>query len=198
MKKLSTLTALLLAATLVFMGCKQQADDKSDPYSDCSETVTSIELADGTWTLTASDSGDMGFPYTSEATYKITASSGNYNVISGTTKMSMKTKDVLRENYSEYVEMSAAEKNLFKQEFLNQVKYMIPSYMGTISEADMNDQNIIIVFELSQYTLSTVAAVLNPANLSSACTVKTNSDKTKYVITVPTDEKTYTYYVTKD
>ena len=53
MKKLSILGTMLLAAALIFTGCKDPKDETNE-FSDCSETVTAVELSEGTWTLTQS------------------------------------------------------------------------------------------------------------------------------------------------
>ncbi len=200
MKKLLSLSAILFTVALVFMGCKQQVEEQNtDPFSDCSESVTSIEMSDGTWTITTSDTSASGnISYTSDVTYKATVSDGALTITSGTTKMVMKTKDVLGDTYSSYTALSAAEKEEVNKVFLAELKNSFgPSY-GTVTEATMNDENVSITLELSSTMLAYAEQMFNPANLPSGSTIKTNSDKTKYIITVTTEDKTLVYYATKD
>ena len=199
MKKLSTLTALLLAATLVFMGCKQQADDKSDPYSDCSNSTTTLDFADGDWTLTTTISGkEDGYSYTEEDTYHAVVSGGDYNFTSGTSKITMNTKELMGENYEDYKDLPPAYKEQMKEYFKESVKYMIPSSMGTVEEVSINEVNIVVLVDLSSTMLAQVKTALNPNNLPAGTTIKTNDEKTKYIISTTINGKTYTYYATKD
>ena len=198
MKKLSILSVMLLTAALVFSGCKAQADDSSDPFSECSETVDSVVMTDGTWTITNSDSGSMyGISYKEDMKLKATVANNDYTFTSGTAVIAMKTKDVLREEYEDYKTLPAAYKKMIEDKMKEEMEEMLSS-MGTVTKSTMNDENITVELELSNTLLSYMKSSLNLNNLPSGTVIKTNKENTKYILEVPMNGKTVTYYASKD
>ena len=199
MKKFLSLSAVLLAAALVFMGCKQPVAEDTDPFSDCSETVSTIEMSDGTWTITTSNSGTSnGMSYTSDFTFKATVADGELEITSGTQKMVMKTEDVLGEYYSTYTSLTAEQKKQFQEVYKSGLTDSFEASFGTVEDVTMTDEYITITLELGSAMLQSAAYMFNPANLPEGSTIKTNSDKTKYIITVTIQDHTAVYYATKD
>ncbi len=198
MKKLSILSVMLLTAALVFSGCKAQADDSSDPFSECSETVDSVVMTDGTWTITNSDSGSIyGISYKEDMKLKATVANNDYTFTSGTAVIVMSTKDVLGEEYEEYKSLPASYKKMMENEMKAEMEEMLSS-MGTVTKSTMNDENITVELELSNTLLSYMKSSLNLNNLPSGTVIKTNKENTKYILEVPMNGKTVTYYASKD
>lgn len=201
MKKFLILNTLLAIIAVILMGCSQPTSGSSDPFDDCTKTTDKIEYSNGTWTINYTISGkSSGYSYIEEDTIKALASSSSYLFTSGTSKITMKTAEVLGDDYNSYKALSDTEKEQVQNTFLELLKYQIRSTgIGSITDASMNDDNIVFKLALSDSYLRTWQRALNPENLPRNTEIKTNSNKTKYVLTVPQSDGTkLKYYISKD
>ena len=189
MKKLTFLGTMLLAAALIFTGCKDTKDETS-AYSDCTEDATTVELSAGTWTLTTTVVESEG-----RADMVATATvdeEGNYTFTSLTQTMVTTVPDAYKEMWDA---MSEDDKKAFVtgEDAPENVQITINGYnvkmSGTITDAT----------QLASFASSFDLDELAEAVEDGSATIKTNSDKTKYVITV-TDEdgETSTVYLSKN
>ena len=198
MKKLSILSALLLSAAVIFMGCKTPVDPEDDDKVD--QTVERVTLSDGDWTVKApiritqsSNSVDMVW------TVKFSSSNNVGTAKSGTISMSMKTSEVLGSNYAAYTAMTPAQKEAFNNQYKEILGQMYSS-LGTVTSATIDDNDIKVELAMSENQLTAFNQQINFNSTYPAGTViKTNKKKTKYEITVPQSQgTTVTYTVTKD
>lgn len=188
MKKLTFLGTMILAAALIFTGCKGPEDETS-AYSDCTETATTVELSAGTWTVKtteASPSGTMDMV----ATATVDAE-GNYTFTSLTETIVGTIPDTYKEAWAA---MSDAEKKEFAEAMSPegaQITFSGNTIKMVVTTTDAN--------QLASFKSSMDLDQLADAVEDGSATIKTNSDKTKYVITV-TDEdgETSTIYLNKN
>lgn len=188
MKKLTFLGTMLLAAALIFTGCKDPKDETS-AYSDCTETATTVELSAGTWTLTQSvveSEGRMDMAATATVDEE-----GNYTFTSLTQTTVTTVPDEYKEEWNA---MNDAQKKEFLESMSPEGAQV--SFSGNTAKMvyTTTDATQLAMFA-SSFDLDELAAAVEDGS----ATIKTNSDKTKYVITV-TDEdgETSTLYLSKN
>lgn len=193
MKKLTFLGTMLLAAALIFTGCNDTKDPTSASFDDCSETITTaddISFADGNWTIKAI----MAFEgMNGEYTIKATVTDGKYTFTSGTGKMIMDLADEMdSEALAAFNQLTDEQKKAMVMENMNEDMFPADasiSFSGT---------KMTVTAALDEETLSGMQSEMDFSNLPSDATIKTNSDKTKYVISITDDEGTETIYISKD
>ena len=185
MKKLLKISALIAAMALscAFFGCSNgnSSDDNNSnsggsttiSFDDCTATATGVTLSDGNWTLKITQSDDG---MSSETNIKATASNGSYTFKSGSGTMAVDLSKMLsQEKLTEFNALSPDEK---KQEIIEMMKCPEDA---TIT---FNGNIVTIKASLSTEALQDLQSEYNLSSLPSEAIIKTNSDKTKYTITV--------------
>ena len=201
MKKLLKISALIAAMALscAFFGCSNgnSSDDNNSnsggsttiSFDDCTATATGVTLSDGNWTLKITQSDDG---MSSETNIKATASNGSYTFKSGSGTMAVDLSKMLpQEKLTEFNALSPDEK---KQEIIEMMKCPEDA---TIT---FNGNIVTIKASLSTEALQDFKSVCDFSYLPSEAIIKTNSDKTKYTITLSIDEGkgTAVFYISKD
>ena len=199
MKKLLTLSALILSAALVFMGCQQPEVD-TDPYGDCKDTVNSVVLSDGIWSVNSKGRSTMFNRFSGDMEFnaKATAANGDYNYTSGTMKFVMKTSDILGDSYSQFTALPADQKEQFYNQYTTGMKTVFENYIGTVTNAKMDENNLTINVTLNETMLANTKQGMSLTSFSSGTTIKTNSNKTKYIINTKIDNRDITIKLSKD
>ena len=194
MKKLLKISALIAAMALscAFFGCSNgnsSGGSTTISFDDCTATATGVTLSDGNWTLKITQSDDG---MSSETNIKATASNGSYTFKSGSGTMAVDLSKMLsQEKLTEFNALSPDEK---KQEIIEMMKCPEDA---TIT---FNGNIVTIKASLSTEALQDLQSEYNLSSLPSEAIIKTNSDKTKYTITVSIDEGkgTMVFYISKD
>lgn len=201
MKKLLKISALIAAMALscAFFGCSNgnSSDDNNSnsggsttiSFDDCTATATGVTLSDGNWTLKITQSDDVS---SSETNIKATASNGSYTFNSGSGTMAVDlSKEMTAEDLTEFNALSTDEK---KQTIIKKMKCPEDA---TIT---FNGNIVTIKASLSTEALQDLQSEYNLSSLPSEAIIKTNSDKTKYTITVSIDEGkgSMVFYISKD
>ena len=201
MKKLLKISALIAAMALscAFFGCSNgnSSDDNNSnsggsttiSFDDCTATATGVTLSDGNWTLKITQSNDVS---SSETNIKATASNGSYTFKSGSGTMAVDLSKMLpQEKLTEFNALSPDEK---KQEIIEMMKCPEDA---TIT---FNGNIVTIKASLSTEALQDLQSGCDFSSLPREAIIKTNSDKTKYTITVSIDEgkSTMVFYISKD
>ena len=194
MKKLSILSALLLSAAVIFMGCKTPVNPEDDDKVD--KTVDRVTLSDGDWTM------KMAIPQSSanmEYTIKFSSTNNVGTAKSGSLNISMKTSDAMGTAYSTYIAMTPEQKETYKTTFKGLLEQSYASF-GTIKNLSVDDENVKIEIELTSAFLTNYSSNLRFSNtFPSGTVIKTNSKKTKYEIKQPNSQGgTYNIYLSKD
>ena len=194
MKKLSILSALLLSAAVIFMGCKTPVNPEDDDKVD--KTVDRVTLSDGDWTL------KMAIPQSSanmEYTIKFSSTNNVGTAKSGSLNITMKTSDAMGTAYSTYIAMTPEQKETYKTTFKGLLEQSYASF-GTIKNLSVDDENVKIEIELTSAFLTNYSSNLRFSNtFPSGTVIKTNSKKTKYEIKQPNSQGgTYNIYLSKD
>ena len=194
MKKLSILSALLLSAAVIFMGCKTPVNPEDDDKVD--KTVDRVTLSDGDWTL------KMAIPQSSanmEYTIKFSSTNNVGTAKSGSLNISMKTSDAMGTAYSTYIAMTPEQKETYKTTFKGLLEQSYASF-GTIKNLSVDDEDVKIEIELTSAFLTNYSSNLRFSNtFPSGTVIKTNSKKTKYEIKQPNSQGgTYNIYLSKD
>ena len=188
MKKLTFLGTMLLAAALIFTGCKDTKDETS-AYSDCTEDATTVELSAGTWTLTTTNTTSTGRnDMVATATVD---EEGNYTFTSITQTAVSTVPDEYKDAWAE---MNDAQKKEFLESMSPEGAQV--SFSGnTVKMVYTTTDATELAMFASSFDLEELAGAVEEGFAS----IKTNSDKTKYVITV-TDEdgETSTLYISKN
>ena len=186
-----------MALSCAFFGCSNEnsSDDNNSnsggsttiSFDDCTATATGVTLSDGNWTLKITQSNDVG---SSETNIKATASNGSYTFNSGSVTMAVDLSKMLsQEKLTEFNALSPDEK---KQEIIEMMKCPEDA---TIT---FNGNIVTIKASLSTEALQYFKSVYDFSYLPSEAIIKTNSDKTKYTITVYINESTMVFYISKD
>lgn len=199
MKKLLKISALIAAMALscAFFGCSNEnsSDDNNSnsggsttiSFDDCTATATGVTLSDGNWTLKITQSDDG---MSSETNIKATASNGSYTFKSGSGTMAVDLSKMLsQEKLTEFNALSPDEK---KQEIIEMMKCPEDA---TIT---FNGNIVTIKASLSTEALQDLQSECDLSSLPSEAIIKTNSDKTKYTITVSINGSTMVFYISKD
>lgn len=195
MKKLLKISALIAAMALscAFFGCSNgnsSGDSTTISFDDCTAPATEVTLSDGNWTLKITQRADG---YSSEGNIKATASNGSYTY---TYCSETRTADLSKEMTAEYL----TEFNTLSDD---KKKQAIIERMGCPEDATITFNGNIVTIKASYSTkeaLQHIQSTFDLSKLPSEATIKTNSDKTKYTITLSIDEGkgTAVFYISKD
>lgn len=199
MKKLLKISALIAAMALscAFFGCSNgnSSDDNNSnsggsttiSFDDCTATATGVTLSDGNWTLKITQSND-GF--SSETNIKATASNGSYTFKSGSETMAVDLSKMLtQEELTEFNTLSPDEKKQKIIEMMNCPEDATITFNGNI---------VTIKAHIQTEALQDLQSECDLSSLPSEAIIKTNSDKTKYTITVSINGSTMVFYISKD
>lgn len=187
MKKLLKLITMLFLASAMVISCGGGSGSDAPSTSDCTETVTTLELSDGEWTVYVSATNDF---MTSETILEATVTNGDYEFTSGKGSATV-DMEKLFSLMGDEMEIPEAEieqfKNLpdeLKNEFLfkfwgdkNTEGYDV-SWDGLIAnvEATASDEQLEGMRELYDFKA-----------LPDDVVIKTNADKTKFTFNVSFD-----------
>ncbi len=199
MKKLLKISALIAAMALscAFFGCSNgnSSDDNNSnsggsttiSFDDCSANATEVTLSDGNWTLKITQSDDVS---SSETNIKATASNGSYTFNSGSGTMAVDlSKEMTAEDLTEFNALSTDEKKQKIIEMMNCPEDATITFNGNI---------VTIKAHIQTEALQDLQSECDLSSLPSEAIIKTNSDKTKYTITVSINGSTMVFYISKD
>lgn len=204
MKKLSILSALLLSATVIFMGCKTPVNPEDDDKVD--QTVDRVVLSDGIWnakvqgsTSTSIGTSSGSIPVTMLWNVKFSVSNNVGTARSGTMTITVKTSDILGPSYAAYTALTPAQKEAINTQY-KEAMSQVYSASGTVKTATMDDNNLTLEIEMNSTALTGFNSNLNfSGTYTSGTVIKTNKKKTKYEMTVPQSQgTTLTCVLTKD
>lgn len=193
MKKLLKISALIAAMALscAFFGCSNgNSSVDNNSFDDCTAPATKVTLSDGNWTLKITQRTDGT---SSEVNIKATASNGSYTYTScSETRTADLSKQMNEEELTKFNALSNDEK-----------KQAIIERMGCPKDATITFNGNIVTIKASYSTedeLKQLQSTFDLSKLPSEAIIKTNSDKTKYTITLSIDEGkgTAVFYISKD
>lgn len=192
MKKLLKISALIAAMALscAFFGCSNgnsSGGSTTISFDDCTATATEVTLSDGNWTLKYTVFDDVS---SSERNIKATASNGSYTFNSGSGTMAVDlSKKMKPEELTEFNALSTDEK---KQTIIKEMKCPEDA---TIT---FNENIVTIKASFSTKDLQQLQSTFDLSTLPKEAIIKTNSDKTKYTITLSSEGSTMVFYISKD
>ena len=192
MKKLLKISALIAAMALscAFFGCSNgnsSGGSTTISFDDCTATATEVTLSDGNWTLKYTVIDDVS---SSERNIKATASNGSYTFNSGSGTMAVDlSKEMTPEKLTEFNALSTDEK---KQTIIKEMKCPEDA---TIT---FNENIVTIKASFSTEYLQQIQSTFDLSTLPPEAIIKTNSDKTKYTITLSSEGSTMVFYISKD
>ena len=192
MKKHLKISALIAAMALscAFFGCSNgnsSGGSTTISFDDCTATATEVTLSDGNWTLKYTVFDDVS---SSERNIKATASNGSYTFNSGSGTMAVDlSKKMKPEELTKFNALSTDEK---KQTIIKEMKCPEDA---TIT---FNENIVTIKASFSTEYLQQIQSTFDLSTLPSDAIIKTNSDKTKYTITLSREESTMVFYISKD
>lgn len=195
MKKLLKISALIAAMALscAFFGCSNgnsSGGSTTISFDDCTAPATEVTLSDGNWTLKITVISDGT---SSEGHIKATASNGSYTY---TYCSETRTADLSKKmNADELANFNALSNDVKKQTIIKEMKCP--------EDAIITFNGNIVTIKASYSTedeLKQLQSTFNLSKLPSEAIIKTNSDKTKYTITLSIDEGkgTAVFYISKD
>ena len=197
MKKLLKISALIAAMALscAFFGCSNgnsSGGSTTISFDDCTATATGVTLSDGNWTLKITHSGDG---YSSEGHIKATASNGSYTYTSGSeTRVADLSKEMTADELANFNALSNDEKKQAIIKNMECPKDATITFNGNIVTIKSSFSTEDELKQLqSEFDLSKLLSELPPDAI-----IKTNSDKTKYTITVSREGNTMVFYISKD
>lgn len=192
MKKLLKISALIAAMALscAFFGCSNgnsSGDSTTISFDDCTATATEVTLSDGNWTLKYTVIDDVS---SSERNIKATASNGSYTFNSGSGTMAVDlSKEMKAEELTEFNALSDDKK---KQAIIERMKCPEDA---TIT---FNENIVTIKASFSTEDLQRLQSTFDLSTLPLEAIIKTNSDKTKYTITLSREGSRMVFYISKD
>ena len=191
MKKLLKISALIAAMALscAFFGCSNgNSSVDNNSFDDCTETATEVTLSDGNWTLKYTLIGDGSFL---ERNIIATASNGSYTFTSGSeTSTADLSKQMNADALTEFNALSEEDKKKEIREMMECPEDAIITFNGNI-----------VTIKASYSTkeaLQQIQSTFDLSKLPSEAIIKTNSDKTKYTITLSSEGSTMVFYISKD
>lgn len=195
MKKLLKISALIAAMALscAFFGCSNgnsSGGSTTISFDDCTATATEVTFSDGNWTWKITQRTDGT---SSEGHIKATASNGSYTyTYCSETRTADLSKELTPEELTDFNALSTDEK-----------KPKIIKKMECPEDATITFNGNIVTIKASYSTkeaLQNLQDTFNLSNLPPEAIIKTNSDKTKYTLTLSIDEGkgTAVFYISKD
>ena len=192
MKKLLKISALIAAMALscAFFGCSNgnsSGGSTTISFDDCTATATEVTLSDGNWTLKYTVIDDVS---SSERNIKATASNGSYTFNSGSGTMAVDlSKEMKPEELTEFNALSDDKK---KQAIIKNMECPEDAIIT------FNENIVTIKASFSTEYLQQIQSTFDLSTLPPEAIIKTNSDKTKYTITLSSEGSTMVFYISKD
>lgn len=177
MKKLLKLITMLFLASAMVISCGGGSGSDVPSTSDCTETVSTLELSDGEWTVYMNATADF---LAMEMKLEATVTNGAYKFTSGEGSMTVDMEKgfeemgIPEEGIEELKNMSDKEKNA-----------MLEAMGDEIPEGyDVSWDGLTLNIEgpLSADELRDMEGMLDTEDMSDDTEIKTNADKTKYTI----------------
>ena len=191
MKRILKISALIAAMALscAFFGCSNgNSSVDNNSFDDCTAPATEVTLSDGNWTLEKTQSGDG---MSSEVNIKATASNGSYTYTScSETRTADLSKGMTAEQLTKFNDLSKDDK-----------EKAIIERMECPEDATITFNGNIVTIKASYSTKEALQQIQSTFDLSllpPEAIIKTNSDKTKYTITLSSDGNTMVFYISKD
>lgn len=183
MKKLLKLITMLFLASAMVISCGGGSGSDAPSTSDCTETVTTLELSDGEWTVYAKKTADF---MASEMELEATVENGAYKFTSG---KGSGTIDM--EKGFEEMGMPEAVIKQFKNMSDEEKNAMLVESMGAEFpegyDFSWNGLTLNVKGPLSADDLADMEDFLDLDYLPDDAEIKTNADRTKYTINFSVD-----------
>jgi len=185
MKKLLKLITMLFLASAMVISCGGNGGSGSNApsTSDCTETVSTLELSDGEWTVYAKETSDYA---AMEMELEATVTNGAYEFTSGDASATLDMEKGFEE-----MEMPEAAIEQFKNMSDKEKNEMFAESMGgEIPEGyDVSWDGLTLNIKgpLSADDLADMEDFLDLDYLPDDAEIKTNADRTKYTINFSLD-----------
>lgn len=202
MKKLLSLSAMLLAALFLITGCAGADDDAgAGGYStdDCTETTDTFNPADGNWTVVQKGRTYLqGSSAVFETNLKVTIANNQKTVKEAKYSYKFKTEDVVGGKTTYDFIINSPSKNDYFEQFKEAYKLAFERLYYIVENIEINDSNLSLSLKVSEEKLNTTLVPVP----STSDTVKTNKENTKYTWTSTTtssgNQYTQTYIYIKE
>lgn len=176
MKKLLKLITMLFLASAMVISCGGGSGSDVPSTSDCTETVSTLELSDGEWTVYMKQTSNF---MDAEMELEATVTNGAYEFTSGKGSATVDLEKVFFEDFPEEAieelkNMSDKEKNA-----------MLEAMGDEIPEGcDVSWDGLKLNIEAtaSAEDLRDMEGMLDTEDMPDDAVIKTNADKTKYTI----------------
>lgn len=192
MKKLLKLITMLFLASAMVISCGGGSGSDVPSTSDCTETVSTLELSDGEWTVYMNGTADF---MTSEIKLEATVKNGAYEFTSGESSNTVDVEKVF-ELMGDEIEMPADAIENFKKLPDEQKNEMMESMLKSMGEEipegcdiSWDDLELNVEVTLSAEDLAEMKKEMNFNSLPKGSEIKTNADKTKYTINFSLDDE---------
>lgn len=184
MKKLLKLITMLFLASAMVISCGGGSGSDVPSTSDCTETVSTLELSDGEWTVYMNATADY---ISMEMELEATVTNGAYEFTSGEGSMTVDMEKgfeemgMPEEAIEEFKNMSDKEKNAMLEAMGDEILegYDV-SWDGLTLNVDITDSADI---------LADMEGMLDTEDMPDDAVIKTNADKTKYTINFSLDDE---------
>lgn len=176
MKKLLKLITMLFLASAMVISCGGGSGSDAPSTSDCTKTVSKLELSDGEWTVYVNETADYA---AMELELEATVTNGAYEFTSGNVSASLDLEKgfeemgMPEEALEEFKNLSDKEKNA-----------MFSDQIGIPEGYDISWDGLTLNVEgpLSAEDLADMEDYLDLDYLPDDAEIKTNADGTKYTI----------------
>ena len=183
MKKLLKLITMLFLASAMVISCGGGSGSDAPSTSDCTETVSKLELSDGEWTVYVNETSDYA---AMEMELEATVTNGAYDFTSGNASASLDLEKgfeemgMPEEALEEFKNLSDKEKNA-----------MFSDQIGIPEGYDISWDGLTLNVEgpLSAEDLADMEDYYDPKYMPEDAEIKTNADKTKYTIKYSSEDK---------
>ena len=190
MKKLLKLITMLFLASAMVISCGGGSGSDAPSTSDCTETVTTLELSDGEWTVYVDESNDFS---ASKMELEATVKNGAYEFTSGKASATVDLEKAFSTMGDEMFEGTGitAEDAIEMLESMpdEQKNAMLRQYMGIPEGYDLswNGLTLKVKGTASAEDLANMEDFLDLDYLPNDAEIKTNADRTKFTINVSFD-----------
>ena len=182
MKKLLKLITMLFLASAMVISCGGSGSGSDAPStSDCTETVSTLELSDGKWTVYAKETSDYA---AMEMELEATVTNGAYEFTSGDASATLDMEKGFEE-----MGMPEAAIEQFKNMSDEEKNAMLGEEIGIPEGYDISWDGLTLNVEgpLSADDLADMEDFLDLDYLPDDAEIKTNADRTKYTINFSLD-----------
>lgn len=185
MKKLLRLITMLFLASAMVISCSSGSGSGSDVPStgDCTETVTTLELSDGEWTVYMTQTADF---MTEKQKLEATVTDGAYKFTSGKGSMTADMEEVFS--------LMGEKMGMTAEEVIEMLKNMTDEQKNAMLEESMGEEipegydvswdglTLNVEATASAEDLAEMEDFLDLKYMPTDAEIKTNADRTKYTI----------------